>query len=363
VFTRGQLKEIAADAPIFKMSLGKGARYRREALDGGNLIFQSEKRLFDAVMNDDAAEIRAAGRLIRNSTYPQGDAKAAAVDVWARSIRTFTTLPERTLVIHWEGTLDRLQWGLTGNGYELVRTEENEYGQVGYIFHRPLIGGWRTDSIGGVPLSNIHPAARSLAINQATINLVRTDTDYFRALILDAPTSVWEERSTWREEARQSGWHPKLRAGLLEARRRKAITADVVDIADQFEEDIRRMAGTAVATARNANGQLVLTTVKAKDIGFAREELEDEIADLLRLQRGICSLTGFAFVKRHANPHLRPSLDRIDSSRGYVRGNLQVVTRAANFYKSASDDADWKLKEEALLTMARSLRGRQATEA
>lgn len=360
MLTRGQLKEILADAPIFKMSLGKGARYRREALDGGSLIFQSEKRLFDAVMNEDASEIRAAGRLIRNSTYPRGEAKAAAVDVWVRSIRTFTTLPERTLVIHWEGTLDRLQWGLTGGGYAIVRTEENEFGQTGYIFRRPLIGGWRSESVGGVPLSNIHPAARSLAINQATINLVRTDTDYFRALILDASTSAWEERASWRDVAQQGGWYPKPRAELHEIRRRKAITADVIDIADQFDEDIRRMAGTAVATARNANGQLVLTTVKAKDIGFTRAELEDEIADLLSLQKGICSLTGFAFVKRHSNPHLRPSLDRIDSALGYVRGNLQVVTRAANFYKSASDVADWTLKEEALLKMANSLRRRQA---
>lgn len=363
MFTRGQLREIAADAPIFKMSLGKGARYRREALDSGSLIFQSEKRLFDAVMNEGVAEIRAAGRLIRNSTYPRGEAKAGAVDVWARSIRTFTTLPERTLVIHWEGTLDRLQWGLTGDGYAIMRTEENEFGQTGYIFRRPLIGGWRSESIGGVPLSNIHPAARSLAINQATINLVRTDTDYFRALILDASTSDWEDRPSWREIARQSGWHPKLRAELHEMRRRKAITADVVDIAEKFDEDIRRMAGTAVATARNANGQLVLTAVKAKDIGFTREELEDEIADLLCLQKGNCRLTGFAFVKRHPNPHLRPSLDCIDSALGYVLGNLQVVTSAANFYKSASDEADWTLKEEALLKMARSLRSRKAGEA
>lgn len=120
------------------------------------------------------------------------------------------------------------------------------------------------------------------------------------------------------------------------------------------------MAGTAVSTARNANGQLVLTTVKPKDISFTRAELEDEIADLLGLQKGICRLTGFAFVKRHPNPHLRPSLDRIESALGHVRGNLQVVTRAANFYKSASDMADWKLKEEALLKMADRLRSRQA---
>lgn len=256
--------------------------------------------------------------------------------------------------------MDRLQWGLTGDNYELVRTEDNEFGQTGYIFHRPLIGGWQSNSIGGVPLSNMHPEARSLAINQATINLVRTDTDYFRALILDQPTGDWEGRQSWLEEARRAGWHAKPRIELHQSKRRARITADVTDIADQFEADIVRMATTAVTTARNANGQIVLTTVKAKDIEFTREQLEDEIADLLRLQAGACKLTGYKFVKQHPNPHLRPSLDRIDSSRGYVSGNLQVVTRSANFYKSASDAADWKLKEEALLKMARSLKERAA---
>jgi len=360
VLTRGQLREVVRSAPVYKMSLGKGARYREEALASGTLIFQSEMRLFDAVMGGDELAIAAAGRLIRNSTYPQGDAKAGAVDVWARSIRTFTTLPRHTLVIHWETSMDRLQWGLSGDHYEVIRTEANEFGQVGYIFHRPLIGGWRSNSIGGVPLSNIHPEARSLAINQATINAVQTDTDYFRALILDEPTLEWEVRKTWLEEAGRAGWHAKPRADLHQAKRRKRVTVDVIDVADQFEADIARMAAMAVKTALNANGQIVLTTIKAKDIGFTRQELEDEIADLFRLQNGTCQLTGYTFRQQHPNPHLRPSLDRIDSSKGYVPGNLQVVARAANFYKSASDEFDWKLKEEALLRMAASLRRRSA---
>lgn len=358
MLTRGQLREVVRTAPIYKMSLGKGARYRQEALASGSLIFQSEAKFFDAVMHGDRAAIEKAGSLIRSSTYPQGNAKAGAMDVWARSIKTFTTLPGYTLVIHWETSMDRLQWGLSGESYEVIRTETNEFGQNGYIFHRPLIGGWRSDSIGGVPLSNIHPEARTLAINQATINAVQTDTNYFRALILDEPTSDWETRKSWLDEAARSGWHAKPRAQLHQAKRRRQLTVDVIHLADQFESDITRMAATAVATAMNANGQIILTTVKAKDIGFTREELEDELADLLRLQNGACALTGYAFKPQHPNPHLRPSLDRIDSSKGYVPGNLQIVTRAANFYKSASDKPDWKLKEEALLRMAASLRRR-----
>ncbi len=53
------------------------------------------------------------------------------------------------------------------------------------------------------------------------------------------------------------------------------------------------------------------------------------------------------------------SLDRKDSSKGYVAGNLQVVTRAANFYKSASDEADWVMKAKALEHMAAAIQRRR----
>ncbi len=57
------------------------------------------------------------------------------------------------------------------------------------------------------------------------------------------------------------------------------------------------------------------------------------------------------------------SLDRKDSSKGYEPGNLQVVTRAANFYKSASDDADWALKAAALEQMAIAIQAKRKARA
>lgn len=119
------------------------------------------------------------------------------------------------------------------------------------------------------------------------------------------------------------------------------------------------MAGTAVQTAAYANGQTVLTTVKAKDIGFTRAGLEEEIAALLKLQQNRCALSGYAFKPSIINPHLRPSLDRKNSTLGYVPGNLQIVTRAANFFKSASDDADWALKAAAMERMAIAIQQRR----
>ena len=65
---------------------------------------------------------------------------------------------------------------------------------------------------------------------------------------------------------------------------------------------------------------------------------------------------GYKFEPNAANPHLPPSLDRKDSNLGYVAGSLQIVTRAANFFKSASDEQVWALKATAIERMAFAMR-------
>ncbi|HRP26364.1 hypothetical protein [Thauera sp.] len=59
----------------------------------------------------------------------------------------------------------------------------------------------------------------------------------------------------------------------------------------------------------------------------------DYVADLVSQNGGRCALSGLLFdLKREGgkrNP-FRPSIDRIDSSRGYVRGNVRVVLAAVN---------------------------------
>lgn len=144
--------------------------------------------------------------------------------------------------------------------------------------------------------------------------------------------------------------------------RKETVAPEVVEAADHVLSEIARMAVTAVHTAAYANGQTVVTLVKNKEIAFTREELEDEIASLLKEQGHCCKLTGYDFTRKTSNIHLKMSLDRKDSSKGYVAGNLQVVTRAANFYKSASDDADWKRKASALEHMAVALQARRKNQ-
>ena len=154
------------------------------------------------------------------------------------------------------------------------------------------------------------------------------------------------------QAAKQKGWYPKPIKKLVQINREKLVTPQVVQVVDDFEDDVKRMANTAMETVAYANGQTVITTVKPKDTDMSRTELEDEIGRLFKEQHHKCALTDYDFQKTSDNKHLLPSLDRIDSSLGYITRNLQVVTRAANFYKSASDESDWAEKKKAMEKMA-----------
>lgn len=347
------LRPQVESSDIYKMSLGKSAIYEQEALVRGALVFQSEKLFHDAVMSKDSVAIARAAALVKSEKYPNGKAPPNAWGVWEKNIGTFMELPTHSVVLHWESCHDRLYWGVVASSeVELLREEDTAEGQDGYVFERKLVGGWQSTTMDGVQLSNIHPKARNLAINMATINFVRTDADFFRALILDKSTDTWTSRPDWQTEAKTKGWHQKPTNLLREHNRKNLITPQVEKIVDDFEDDIRRMADTALKTVVYANGQSVITTLKAKDTDMTREELLEEVGHLFREQDHRCKLTHYDFNRPSENKHLFPSLDRIDSTKGYVRDNLQIVTRAANFYKSASDEADWHDKAQALEKMA-----------
>jgi hypothetical protein len=350
--TPSELRLLVAAGDMYKMSLGKSSQYRAEAISKGVLVFGSEKKFYDAVVSGDEEKIKTTGQLINAEKYRSAGAPASAYSIWRRSIETFRSLPKNSLIVNWEADSDHLHWGLTEDNFVIAYEEIGEFGQATYVFNRGLIGGWRKSSVGGIPLSNLHPKARDLAVNMATLNRINTDSEYLRNLLLDLDTSYWETRSDWKTKAIEAGWHSKDRFAIKAARRLPASRPFVQETTDFFLDEIRRMATTAVQTVAYANGQSVIAVVKAKDTTFNREQLEEEIASLLDEQKNCCALTGFKFRTDVTNKHLRPSLDRKDSSLGYVAGNLQIVTRAANFFKSASDEQDWALKADAMERMA-----------
>lgn len=120
-----------------------------------------------------------------------------------------------------------------------------------------------------------------------------------------------------------------------------------------WERSIIEMRMSILNTVRNSNGQIVERVVKDKQLLMDASELDELIRSRLELQHGKCNLTG---LKMHAHgsdadPNLLPSADRIDSNRHYELDNIQVVCRFINFWKGASDNAEF----QRLLMMVRGV--------
>lgn len=79
----------------------------------------------------------------------------------------------------------------------------------------------------------------------------------------------------------------------------------------------------------------------------------DDLVEQWNKQNGICPYTGLSLILpengniKNIDFFHRASLDRIDSEKGYVKGNIQFVSTPINLMKQTQSDADVKkfLKE------------------
>lgn len=67
-----------------------------------------------------------------------------------------------------------------------------------------------------------------------------------------------------------------------------------------------------------------------------------------KIAAGFCAVTGLRFVMDAPMHPFAPSLDRIDNSKGYIRGNVRVVVWAYNAAKGVYSD-------DHMLTFAKAL--------
>jgi hypothetical protein len=71
----------------------------------------------------------------------------------------------------------------------------------------------------------------------------------------------------------------------------------------------------------------MLRDARARKIGFDLDE--DFLIKMYESQQGRCALSGIPFDSDH-----KPSIDRVDSLRGYLRDNVQLVTLEVNRMKT-----------------------------
>jgi hypothetical protein len=58
-------------------------------------------------------------------------------------------------------------------------------------------------------------------------------------------------------------------------------------------------------------------------------------------QEGRCSLTNIPMLQKHGTPYSM-SIDRIDNSIGYIKGNVRLVCKQINLMKSTMNDLEFK---------------------
>lgn len=63
------------------------------------------------------------------------------------------------------------------------------------------------------------------------------------------------------------------------------------------------------------------------------------LKELWEKQRGVCPYLGIVLsLGPTRNPNLKASLDRIDSSKGYIKGNVQFISMTMNYAKSSFNE-------------------------
>ncbi len=196
-----------------------------------------------------------------------------------------------------------------------------------YEIHKPC-DPWsdRNRKGGGLSWNSLHPKAKDFLFTEGTLQQLSPDNaEYALAIIAGIDLEPWHSRDHWRAKAQRTGKNPAV---TYDARRKT----------------VWRMVETAFQTAASANGQQMLRTIKHKHVDFDKPTLETYVSTLIDDQDGLCAITGIAlqFDGEDDDIELRCSLDRINSDGHYEPGNLQVVCRFVNRWKSNSADDQFR---------------------
>lgn len=146
--------------------------------------------------------------------------------------------------------------------------------------------------------------------------------------------SPWHALPEWKKAAAETGKTGKAAVTYGDARKKTIITMRMHAISAVF-----------------ASGTVSLSTSKEKGFGFNDENAMDAFLDKLLEGNDVCALTGLTMTMHNeGDADFWYSLDRIDSSIGYVPENLQLVCRFANKWKGAGDNARFRSLVEAIRT-------------
>lgn len=254
----------------------------------------------------------------------RADAKAGVTEAEIKSQATLwfnraTALTQSTgdLWLHRDGA--DLYWAETVDAPPVFDAIDNDEIMIAKPTTKWSRRNKRTEALGW---GSIHPKAKNYIVTQqAMFHVANPDMQrYFRALVDGTSLAPWHDRPDWQAALGTKSLvrHPPL-----------------------AEFAIARMMETVKQTVANSSGQIVQKTMKDKKLLCTEDEMRSHIAELMEQQQGFCKLSG---LRMHLDRQdavdvdLLVSLDRIDSNGHYAIGNVQLVCRFVNFWKSSQDN-------------------------
>lgn len=226
---------------------------------------------------------------------------------------------------------DKLWWTMSKDApalWELKPSQDPmQKGAMTYVCHKPC-NPWSNQNRKGNRLewNALHPKAKHFLFTEGTLQKLSDDNAaYALALIEGDNLSSWESQPQWK-------------ASVDRAKRNPGV------IYNPWQKTVWSIVDTVKNTVNNSNGQAVERTVKNKEMRFTEDELKAYIEALRESQEGICAITGIPlqYVGEADDNEMIYSLDRIDSDGHYEAGNLQLVCRFINRWKSDGDNAEFR---------------------
>ncbi|BCW89561.1 hypothetical protein sos41_27270 [Alphaproteobacteria bacterium SO-S41] len=294
---------------IYRANFGENNKYWPQCVRNGEIIYYSEIECWRAYLAEDESAARSALSATvsaRVNRKPKSDAALKRlVSTYYNQLKTFAETSGDIWLHH--DTKD-LWWCKSIGGVKELGVFEPQH-RDGDRFQAMLLShdtenGWSRlqSQLYAQQISD----ARNVLVRQPAVETINPPLD---DVILKAIAESGEARNE-----RKDGWDASIDRAL-----RNAVLAD------------------------KQSGQLVTSTRKMKLFGYESEqEMRSELRQMLDDQREICPITGHSMQREdHPVKELVASLDRIDSAKGYQRGNLQWVCRFVNFLKGAKSGADF----------------------
>ena len=107
---------------------------------------------------------------------------------------------------------------------------------------------------------------------------------------------------------------------------------------------VRRKRSAVKTSTSYLKQRIVIARKRAlkRDMDFSEDVTIDYLVSILSRQEGLCALTGVHMTHGGGMTDTAMSIDRIDSSIGYIPGNLQLVCHRVNVMKmDMPDDQLW----------------------